>query len=94
MLYAKARIQPNAETTAENLKVSPVNNLLHSMFNQIDVFLNQKLVSPPNNAYPYRAYIGSLLNYSPIEKESHLTAGLWYDNTAGEKHMRNGFLKQ
>ena len=57
--------------------------MLHSIFNQIDVFLNQKLVSPPNNAYPYRAYIESLLNYSPIEKESHLTAGLWYDDTAG-----------
>ena len=53
------------------------------MFNQIDVFLNQKLVSPPNNAYSYRAYIESLLNYSPIAKESHLTAGLWYDDTAG-----------
>ena len=52
-------------------------------FNQIDVFLNQKLVSPPNNAYLYRAYIESLLNYPPIAKESHLTAGLWYDDTAG-----------
>ena len=36
-----------------------------------------------NNAYPYREYIESLLNYSPIAKESHLTAGLWYDDTAG-----------
>ncbi|XP_043279446.1 uncharacterized protein F54H12.2-like [Venturia canescens] len=42
--------------------VGPVNNLLHSMFSQIDVFLNQKLVSPPNNAYAYRAYIETLLN--------------------------------
>ena len=83
MLYVKALIQPNDETAAENLKVAPVNDLLHSMFNQIDVFLNQKLVSPPNNAYPYREYIESLLNYSPIVKESHLTAGLWYDDTAG-----------
>ena len=53
------------------------------MFNQIHVFLKQKLVSPPNNAYPYRAYIESRLNYSPIAKKSHLTAGLWYDDTAG-----------
>ena len=83
MLYVKARIQPNEETPAENLKVAPVNNLLHSVFNQIDVFLNQKLVSPPNNAYPYTVYIESLLNYSPIAKESHLMAGLCYDDTAG-----------
>ncbi|XP_077279179.1 uncharacterized protein LOC143906801 [Temnothorax americanus] len=45
-------------------KVGPVNYLLHSMFNQIDVYFNQKLVSPPNNAYAYRAYIEALLNYS------------------------------
>ena len=30
-------------------KVGPVNHLLHSMINQIDVYFNQKLVSPPNN---------------------------------------------
>ena len=35
-------------------KVGPVNHLLHFMFNQIDVYFNQKLVSPPNNAYTVR----------------------------------------
>ncbi|XP_050451727.1 uncharacterized protein F54H12.2-like [Cataglyphis hispanica] len=30
--------------------VGPVNHLLHSIFNQIDMYFNQKLVSPPNNA--------------------------------------------
>ena len=83
MLYVKTRTKSNGETPAENLNVVPVNNLLHSMFNQIDIFLNQKLVLLPNNAYPYRAYIESLLNYSPIAKESHLTADSWLDNTAG-----------
>ena len=38
-------------------RVGPVNHLLHSMFNQIDVYFNQKLISPLNNAYAYRAYI-------------------------------------
>ena len=52
------------------------------MFNQIDIFLNKKFVSPPNNAYPYRAYIESLLSYSLAAKESHLTSSLWYDDTA------------
>lgn len=63
--------------------VGPINNLLHSMFNQVDVFLNQKLVSPPNNAYAYRAYIETLLNYGPAAKSSHLTSVLWYDDKAG-----------
>ena len=81
MLFAKAQILPIDEPDA-NLKVGPVNNLLHSMFNLIDIFLNQKLASPPNNKYPYRAYIESLLSYSPPAKESHLTASLWYEDSA------------
>lgn len=83
MLYVQAQIMPVSNDAAENTKVGPVNNFLHSMFNQVDVFLNQKLVSPPNNAYPYRAYIETLLNYSPATKESLLTANLWYDDTPG-----------
>lgn len=59
-------------------KVAPVNNFLHTLFNQVDVFFNQKLVAPPNNAYPYRAYIETLLNYGPSAKTSHLTTALWY----------------
>ncbi|XP_071580194.1 uncharacterized protein F54H12.2-like [Temnothorax nylanderi] len=64
-------------------KVDPVNHLLHSMFNQIDVYFNQKLVSPPNNAYAYRAYIEVLLNYSSPAKTSHLTSCLWDMDTPG-----------
>jgi len=57
-----------------------VNNFTHSLFNQVDVFFNQKLVSPPNNAYTYRAYIRSLhtealLNY-PAVKNFYLTSVL------------------
>ena len=75
MLYIQAKVEP-IDTEAVNAKVTPVNNFLHSLFNQVDVFFNQKLVSPPNNAYAYRAYIESLLNYSPAAKESHLTTAL------------------
>lgn len=64
--------------------VGPVNNFMHSMFSQLDVFFNQKPVSPPNNAYAYRAYIETLLNYGPAAKKSHLTSVLWYDDTAGK----------
>lgn len=64
-------------------KVGPVNHLLHSMFNQIDIYFNQKLVSPPNNAYAYRAYIEALLNYSSPAKTSHLTSCLWDSDTPG-----------
>ncbi|XP_018352006.1 PREDICTED: uncharacterized protein F54H12.2-like [Trachymyrmex septentrionalis] len=47
------------------------------MFNQIDVYFNQKLVSPPNNAYVFCAYIVMLVNYASPAKTSHLTSCLW-----------------
>ncbi|XP_063933483.1 uncharacterized protein F54H12.2-like [Zophobas morio] len=66
-------------------KIVPVNNILHSLFSRVDVYLNQKLISPPNNTYVYKSYIETLLNYCPAAKNSHLTCGLWYPDTAGSR---------
>lgn len=87
MLSLRVRVEsatrPAADTAGapSATKVGPVNLLLHSMFNQIDVYFNQKLVSPPNNAYAYRAYIETLLNYASPAKTSHLTSSLWDADT-------------
>ncbi|XP_072745844.1 uncharacterized protein F54H12.2-like [Anoplolepis gracilipes] len=40
-------------------------------------------MSPPNNAYAYRAYIEALLNYSSPAKTTHLTSSLWDADTPG-----------
>ena len=82
MLRVTVQILP-VDTEQENAKVGPVNNFIHSLFVQVDIFFNQKLVSPPNNAYPYRAYTETLLNYAPPALQSHLTAALWYVDTTG-----------
>ncbi|MCB2621752.1 hypothetical protein KQ786_15240, partial [Listeria monocytogenes] len=37
--------------------VAPVNNFLHALFNQVDVSLNDKLISSSAGSYAYRAYI-------------------------------------
>ncbi|XP_033223991.1 uncharacterized protein F54H12.2-like [Belonocnema kinseyi] len=58
-------------------------DLAHTLLSS-DVYFNQKPVSPPNNACPYRAYIESLLNYGPAAKKSHLTSALWHGDTAGK----------
>lgn len=79
------RASGSGGTAASAVTVGPVNHLLHSIFNQIDVYFNQKLVSPPNNAYAYRAYIEALLNYSSPAKTSHLTSCLWDADIPG--HM-------
>jgi hypothetical protein len=41
--------------------VGPVNLWMYSLFSDVSVSLNEKLVSPPTSMYPYRAYIETLL---------------------------------
>lgn len=57
---------------------STVNNLLYSMFSQVDVSLNGHSMSHSNHLYPYRAYLENLLNFNQTAKESRLTSALWY----------------
>ena len=48
--------------------VAPVNNFLHSLFRQVDVYLNGKQVTPAMGTYAYRSYIETLLNYDVSAK--------------------------
>ena len=68
----------------EQSNVAPVNNFLHSLFKQVDVYLNGKQVTPAMGTYPYRAYLETLLNYDVSAKESQLTSAMYYKDTAGE----------
>ena len=61
--------------------VGPVNNFLHSMFSDVCVTMNGKLISPPSNLYPYRAYLETLFNYSETSKSGHQSLALWYKDT-------------
>ena len=65
--------------------VAPVNNWLHSLFSQVDIYLNDTLVTPSSNTYPFRSYVETLLSYGAEAKKTQLTSQLWYKDTAG--HM-------
>ena len=78
--------------SGDDAEVGPVNLWLHSLFSQVDVSLNERLVTPSMNTYPYRAYLETLLSYGPAAKESYLTAALWYKDTA--KHMEDHQLNK
>ena len=71
--------------------VAPVNNFLHSLFRQVDVYLNGKQVTPAMGTYAYRSYIETLLNYDVSGKESQFSSALYYKDTAGEMDS-NGSL--
>ncbi len=68
----------------EQASIAPVNNFLHSLFKQVDVYLNGKQVTPAMGTYAYRAYIETLLNYDVSAKEFQLTSALYYKDTPGQ----------
>ena len=61
--------------------VAPVNNFLHSLFKQIDIYLNGKQVTLAMGTYHYRTYLETLLNYDVSAKQSQLTPALYYKDT-------------
>ena len=64
--------------------VAPVNKFLHSLFRQVDVYLNGKQVTPAMGTYAYRSYIETLLNYDVSAKQSQFSSALYYKDTAGQ----------
>ena len=64
--------------------VAPVNNFLHSLFRQVDVYLNGKQVTPAMGTYAYRSYIETLLNYDVSAKQYQFSSALYYKDTPGQ----------
>ena len=52
---------------------------------QVDVYLNDTLVTPSSNTYPFRSYVDTLLSYGAKANKTQLSSQLWYKVTAG--HM-------
>ncbi|XP_003730196.2 uncharacterized protein F54H12.2-like [Strongylocentrotus purpuratus] len=94
MLQVSVRVlkADNTPITADD-PVAPVNLFLPSLFSQVDVMLNEKLVSQPSNTYPYRALMETLLHYSKETKDSQLTQQLYYKDEAGKMEVVNPLLQ-
>ena len=84
-LFVKAKItKANGNALDPNAGVGPVNLFLQSLFSQVDVSLNERLISPSTNTYPYRAMIETLLNYGKDAKTSQLSMAMFYKDTPGK----------
>ncbi|XP_072021487.1 uncharacterized protein F54H12.2-like [Amphiura filiformis] len=70
-------------------EVGPVNLFLHSLFSQVDVSLNGRLVSQSSSTYAYRALLESLLNYGQDATTTQLTSAMFYKDTAGNMEATN-----
>ena len=62
--------------------VTPVNMLLHTLWDKIDVSLQQKLVTSGSSGHSYRAYLDALLNCGKPQLESVFQAQMFFKDTA------------
>lgn len=84
-LHLKLQILKNDGSYYKDVDKQPgiVNNLLGSLFRQVNVSLNGKSVNSSDGNYSYRAYLETLLNYGADARNTHLEIVGW--NTDIEK---------
>ena len=82
-------IKDDGSNLEDTDQIGPVNLFLQSMFSQVDVSLNGRLVSHSSSTYGYRALLETLLNYGKDATESQLTSSLFYKDTAGKMDVTN-----
>ena len=81
-LYVQAKIVKHDDTNLAAADIAaPINNWMHSLFSQVDVSLNETLITPSSQTYPYRAYVENLISHGDDAKQSQLTSVLWYKDT-------------
>lgn len=68
----------------ENEQPTPgvVNNLLHSLFRNCTIYLNNKAICQSDNNYHYRAYLEKILNYGQDAAATHLETSGWNLDTS------------
>ena len=72
--------------TDEN-QVGIANNILSSLFRQVNVSLNGKSVNSSDGNYSYRAYLETLLNYGTDAKNTHLEMVGWDTDDENRKAL-------
>ena len=75
----------NNSVPAKTVKVAPINNILHSMFESVSLKINDQPITKSASNYPYKAYITNTLTYPSFVKVSQLQTEGFYSDLAG--HM-------
>ena len=69
--FKKAREEEEAERKTSEF---PLDAVFHTMWNGVDVFMNQQRVSTTNTMYTYKSYLETMLNNSINTKRYQLTS--------------------
>ena len=77
-----------AETDTANF----INYPIASIFNQLDVYLGETLITSSNNTYAFRSIIETVLNYCSEAKKNSARDGIIFKRYSGT-YRRNRFNK-
>lgn len=81
-LYVRAKIVKGDGNALDDSDTSSIINLpLQTMWSQIDVYMNNKLVSFSTSNYPWKAYLKTILNSGSDEQKSQLQSQLFMKDT-------------
>ena len=67
-------------------KIIPVNNLLHSLFKNVHLDIDNKSVTRSSPTYAYKAYFESLLGFTELSKSGFMSSQGWISNF--EEHIQ------
>ena len=90
MLQVKCKVtMANGANVANATSAAPVNLTLHALFANVEMEVKEKLITDPNQLYPYRAYLETLANYSEdVLKTRHYAEG-WQKDLAAQIAVTN-----
>jgi hypothetical protein len=74
-------LSENGEALTNTSTVAPVQNFLHTMFNNLSIDLNQKSITTHSGLYHYRSMLDHTLNYGEDVKTSRLQNSFYYKDT-------------
>jgi hypothetical protein len=63
---------------------APVNLLFHSLWRQVDIYLNDKPINSGSPTYPYVAYLEKMANFNEEAKKCNLQGSFYYEDTVGK----------
>src|SRR5271154_2541862 len=70
------------------------NNIFHTLFSSVEVFMNGKQISDSLAYYPYRAYLTNLLDTSESMKKNAMSSLLWYQDDNPDDFTNNSGYKK
>nr|XP_022316764.1 uncharacterized protein F54H12.2-like [Crassostrea virginica] len=81
-LVCKFTKDNGGDLTGDNSSSTLVNNIIHSLFSEIDLSLIGKVITPGTDTYPYKAYLEKLLSYEHDTLNTQMKAcTLWQKDT-------------